>query len=100
MESVGNGKWIPADPMAPKVAVGEAGRGTKCGSTGCDDSPVDPHRSIRVGESLFGNLVERVVGVRVPEGLRGGGYDASGGEMVDVAADQAVDGEADGFPIR
>ena len=28
MESVGKGKWIQADPMAPKVAVGEACRDT------------------------------------------------------------------------
>lgn len=35
----------------------------------------------------------------MPEGGGGGGSDAWGFEVVDVAADEAFDGEADGFPV-
>ena len=49
---------------------------------------------------LVGDFVEDVPGFWVPEGLGGGGFYAFGGEVVDVAADEAIDLEVDGFFVR
>lgn len=46
------------------------------------------------------DLVEGVERLGVPEGEAGGGFHAGSLEVMDVAADEAIDDEADGFSVR